>query len=154
MTLFYHFTSTQHLPFILEDGMLRPGESNIGSIMPGQHPFGEHYGPDVVWLLDTPERPSTGLTEVNHGLAHDSLDKTAVRFTVNVPAIHWKSWLPAVEMHPKWRAALLLAAGGEDAADHWYVLPAPIRDKRWVEVRNMETDEVLLDSALAGEGVG
>lgn len=117
----YHFTSTAHLPLILAAGFLRPVESNVSG-------EAAHYGPDVVWLLDVPT------IDHDHGLANPHHDKTEVCFTVDVPGIRWEAWIWTSRMHPAWREAITQAAGGPEAAAHWYVWPAVIRRSRWVEV--------------------
>lgn len=122
---FYHFTSRRHLPVILTDGLLKPTESNVS-------PDEAHAGPPVVWLLDLPEIPVD-----SHGLRMPEgvdLDKTEVRFEVNVPAIHWLDWEWTSMMDRQWREIIIRVGGGERAADHWYVWPAPIKRNRWISV--------------------
>lgn len=137
MPLFYHFTSTHHLKAILDAGRLNPTESNVGSPIPGWEPRGAHVGPDVVWLLDTPELGGHphGLVVPDDSRLRSLYDKTEVRFTVDVPAIRWLDWEPAQCMHPEWKTVMIESAGGMDAVHHWYVFPAPIRANRWKEIR-------------------
>jgi hypothetical protein len=133
----YHWTSLAHLRSILESGVLRTTESNVGSPGLVLKPAGEHYGPDVVWLLDVP------VLHHNHGLtmSPDSQiqmrhDKTEVRITVRVTdATAWTRWAPAKEMHPEWRRAFLKGAGGRDAARHWWVVEREIPRDEWLEIR-------------------
>jgi hypothetical protein len=127
--ILYHFTSTTHLPRILRTEYLKTVESNIAA------PPYAHVGPDVVWLLDTPT------CDYPHGLLKSSVDKQEIRFTVDVPGIRWLDWPPVAKMELDWRRALLKAAGGEDAAAHWYVYPRRIPAKRWVEIRNVKRDQ-------------
>lgn len=118
---FYHFTSTAHLPLILRTGVIMPTESNLSF-------FEEDAGPRAVWLLDEPE---FDWDAVSHGL---SREKTAVRIEVDVPAIRWLDWAPAVPRSPQemfTRERLIEVGGGPDAAAHWHVFPAPIRARRW-----------------------
>lgn len=132
----HHFTSRQHLPSILEDGLLRPTESNVGTLYPvAGFPSGLHAGPEVVWLLDseTVDHGHGLVLPQMPGVAHD-VDKTEVRITVDVPAIRWLDWEWADRMEPRWRAVMTESAGGIEAVQHWYVLPAPIRRTRWREI--------------------
>lgn len=127
--ILYHFTSAFHLPFIEAANEIRVTESNIGSPLAGFPPVGAHRGPDVVWLLDDPD-PALG-----HGLTGASVDKTAVRITVDIPdAVKWTTWRETKRMHPAWRRRFVRAGGGSLAADHWYIATAPIKRDRWVEI--------------------
>ena len=121
MTNFYHFTSTVHLPVILEAGLLKLTESNVDALIP-------HAGPDVVWLLDVPQ------IDHHHGLEGSAVDKTEVMFTVDVPAINWLDWTWGASMDPRDRSRFIEVAGGMEAAEHWYVWPAPIPRRRWLSV--------------------
>lgn len=123
----HHFTSIRHLPGIINTGAILPTESNIGAPWPtkGGHPSGKNAGPDVVHLLDIPNPDTFG-----HGLGGSSTGKTQVRFTITGTAIPWGSWSWVEEMDPKWRAALEESAG-PGASEHWLVVPASIRAKRW-----------------------
>lgn len=138
MTL-YHFTSEVALLGIEAHGLILPTESNVGSTSPSMPPEGEGVGPDVVWLLDSPERPSNHSNRVNHGLFGTVVDKTAVRIEVDVPAIRWRDWAPAQQMHPTWRELLVKASGGVEASDHWYVFPSAIPRSRWVSIHRLDT---------------
>lgn len=127
---FFHYTSREHFDVIVHAGVIFPTESNVGGVLPWEPPYGERVGPDVVWLLD-----SSDPFAFNHGLAPDrfnGLNKRAIRIEVDVPAIRWLDWEPAQQMHPSWRQTLVDIAGGEEAAEHWYVWPAAIRRSRWV----------------------
>lgn len=136
--ILYHFTSPMHWALIYQSGRLQVSESNIGSPAPSMQPCGEHVGPGVVWLLDTPE------VAFDHGLTGSIVDKTEVRISVDVPRpIRWSQWEWINHMHPAWREALVERAGGPEAAEHWFVVPANVRARHWTEVRNVKTDEVL-----------
>lgn len=136
----YHFTSVAHLQRILESGYLKTVESNVSFKR-------EHAGPDVVWLT------TSQTADAGHGLQGSSVDKTAIRFTVEVDkrSVHkWKEWAKARGSSQETMA--ILARSGGSAS--WRVVTAPIPLENWVEVRNMATGEVLLDreriqSALA-----
>lgn len=125
---FHHFTSIRHSLSILSSGVLLPTESNVGSPSPDMGPYGANYGPPVVWLLDTTD------TTLGHGLTPAVEDKTAVRITVDVPAIRWLDWGPASRMNLEWRKYFIRSGGGPEAMRHWYVWPAPIMKDRWTEV--------------------
>jgi hypothetical protein len=137
--ILHHFTSLQHLPFILKDGLLKPTESNIGSPNPQWSPAGLAIGPDVVWFLDE-EEPTFG-----HGLNGSIVDKGNVRITVEVGyPVKWTDWQWTAKMHPAWKHHLLEAAGGPEAAEHWYVIPAPVRKARWRSITNVRLGEPIL----------
>lgn len=130
--LLYHFTSEAHLPHIRAAGVLLPVESNLDARV-------AHFGPDVVWLLDTPT------VDYPHGLTHPLIDKTAVRFTIDtdrlprgIAVTRWVDWPPAQQMDDRWRQSLLSAAGGEAAAAHWWVAVGRVRRSAWVEVARMD----------------
>ena len=128
---FYHFTSRFHLDAILRSGFLMPSESNVGSphTEAGKFfPYGEDAGPRVVWLTDTPD-PVMG-----HGLLAHTTGKDQVRITVDVKAIRWLDWAWTSVMDPQWREDLIHVGGGEDAAAHWYIVPAPIRGTRFTDI--------------------
>jgi hypothetical protein len=133
--ILYHFTSRYHLGLIEREGGILPTESNIGSPVSHLLPYGDHVGPDVVWLLDTPDP-----FEYGHGLADMegeiklAHDKREVRITVDVAPIKWSEWEPAMQMNRKWRERFIASGGGPEAAEHWYVFPAPIRRRLWLSV--------------------
>lgn len=129
--IFYHFTSAYHLESITASGVIIPSESNIGSPDRTMPPYGPHLGPDVVWLLDTPDPYA-----FDHGLTGSLYDKRMIRIGVRVPAIKWTEWAPAERMSPEWRSLLIKAGGGPDAADHWYIWPSPIRRGRWTDIES------------------
>lgn len=135
---FYHFTSEEALHGIESHGLILPTESNVGSVSENMPPMGEGLGPDVVWLIDSPDRPANNRNKINHGLFGTLGDKTAVRIEVEVPAIRWYDWAPAQQMNPTWKELLITASGGPAASDHWYVFPAPIPRSRWVRVERLD----------------
>lgn len=122
--IFHHFTSEFHLGLITAAGLINATESNIGSGRRDWRPFGEHVGPDVVWLTDDPD------PDEDQSFRGSLLNKTAVRLDVDVDAIKWTTWGPAKRMHRDWRRALVLAAGGRHVTDHWWVHPGPISTTR------------------------
>ena len=124
---FFHLTDPDvRAPAILRDGVIRTSESNVGSPSRTMQPYGEHFGPDVVWLLDS--LPSASVPMAN-GL---SVPKQHYVFEVDVPTIRWIDWEWTHRMNPSWRSAFVNSGGGPALADHWYVFPAPIRQSRWV----------------------
>lgn len=127
----YHFTTAVHVPAILESRYLKAVESNVSLKR-------EHAGPDVVWLTTSPT------AEAGHGLQGSYADKTEIRFTVEVDkrAVHkWREWAKARGSSQE--VMTILARAGGSAS--WRVVTAPIPAENWVEVRNMVTDEILLD---------
>lgn len=131
MKTFYHLTAPVWAERIIREGRILKTESNIGSPIPFHSPFGSHFGPDVVWLLD--ELPTDGAgfmrTDMPHGLTEV---KMGYVFEVQVPAIKWTDWEWTAKMDPEWKQIMLRAAGGEEAADHWHVFPANIGSSRFV----------------------
>lgn len=123
----YHYTSTWHLPRNLAAKMLTVAESNFSSPLPGMPPPGEHVGPDVVWLMKAQNR-RTGL-----GLGGSSVDKTAVRITVEVPdheVHHWPEWANYRGINKQWQRRL-----EKDMYPFlWYVVERPVQKSEGVEV--------------------
>ncbi|WP_427129319.1 hypothetical protein [Pseudarthrobacter sp. S9] len=129
--ILYHFTSTTHLPRILESGYLKTVESNVSLKR-------EHAGPDVVWL--TTKTSADG----GHGLQGSAVDKTAIRFTVDLDkrAVHkWKEWAKRQGSNEQVMDTLSRAGGSAS----WRLTTSQVPLEQWVEVRNMATGEVLLD---------
>lgn len=121
--ILYHFTSLYHLPKIEADGVIRPTESNFSRTTP-------NAGPPVVWLTDLPD-----MGDVSHGLEGSLYDKKQVRIAVNVPAIRWLDWPPALSKMPgDVRDSLIHWGGGMEAAVHWFVLPGRIPASRWGDI--------------------
>jgi hypothetical protein len=134
--ILYHFTSLLHLPKIMQAGHLRTSETNL-------HPTIEHYGPDAVWFIDIPE-----LGEHDHGL-NASLpgevrpDKTAVRFTVEVPdkrVVSWLPWAEAQGIDPQWLNVLTHEDGGREGASHWKVVFRSVPEDQWIAVETRQPD--------------
>ena len=129
--LLYHYTSETHLPMILTAGFLKTTESNVSATK-------EHAGPDVVWLT-TADEPSAG-----HGLAGSSVDKSAIRFSVELPKLavyDWKTWAKAQGSNPGFIQSLARSGG----AGTWRITTSAIPASRWAEVRRMNPATVLLD---------
>lgn len=125
----YHYTSTEHLPRILDDGFLKTVESNVSFKR-------EHAGPDVVWLSTNSDPGDDTL-----GLQSDHHDKLAVRFTVELPKrlVHkWREWALAHGSHPNTIETLVRT--GENASS-WRVCERPVPRSEWVEILNRRTGE-------------
>jgi hypothetical protein len=128
----YHFTSARHAAQITEDGYITTTESNLSARR-------EHAGPDVVWLTSNPSPASHTWWHVPPGMRTE--DKTAFRFTVDVPktqAVKWKTWGARHGIDPKW-AAILATAGGSSS---WYVLERQIRENEWTEITDTRAVEI------------
>lgn len=133
--ILYHYTTELHLPKIFADEQLNPTESNLSG-------WSSHAGPDVVWLTSwssPDDGTALGLT--------GGVDKTAVRFTVDVPRLEvdqWDSWAKRHGIAREWKRALKNAARipeGERAP--WLVIERPIGMDEWVEVTHMRKGVVL-----------
>jgi hypothetical protein len=145
--LAYHFTSRLHIPKIIASGVLRRTESNASGSVP-------HAGPDVVWLLDTPDlgNYSHGLNEaaMRQGLGLGAVpagrpDKTEYRFTVEASdrwTKRWVDWAP-LNVEPDWADIMVRLAGGWEAAEHWLISFAPIPHTRWMALENVHTGEAV-----------
>lgn len=104
--------------------MLRTTESNVSFMRTGA-------GPDVVWLLDTPDPD-----DYPHGL-ESVVDKRAVRFTVRTKAERWLDWIDRQpNADPTTKAVLIETGGGMEAARHWWVTEHPIPRSEWVKVES------------------
>lgn len=119
----FHYTSPMHLPRILATEELTTTESNVDV-------FVAHRGPDVLWALDTAMMPEGDLP---HGLYHA---KTLARITFRTPkrAVRWQDWDWTAKMLPEWRDTLVNAAGGPEAAAHWWIVPHPVISRHWTAV--------------------
>lgn len=123
----FHFTSVLHWPAIEASGAIRPSDPNVTPTGGG--------APPVVWLLDSPN-----VGDHEHGL----YGKAHVGIEVDTSlAIKWTDWSWTALMEPDWRSALLSAAGGEDAADHWWLVPGSIKAARWVRAWEMASGRTL-----------
>ena len=125
----YHYTSEDHLEYVLGLGVLLTTESNIGAPdfgrtrTEGWQPVGDHIGPDVVWLTDLENAALAGITT-------DSSYKGAIRVVVQVPdsdVQHWPPWAEKHGIDPGWYAAL--SAGCEP--DRFWIVERPIPHTEW-----------------------
>ena len=130
--ILYHYTALLHLRTIAQDGMIRTTESNVGSGRVDWQPFGEHVGPDVVWLTTTQD-PTKG-----QGLQGPA-DKTAARIIVDVnDAAPWSRWCVAHGINPSWRGAL----EARQLPDQWYVVERPVARGEWAGLEVAEESRV------------
>ena len=130
----FHFTSTYHLPLILEDGFLRRTESNLSMSQ-------DHAGPPVVWLLDGPE-----LAGVTHGLNGASVDKTRIRFEVEIEdglLEPWIEWADGWGIDPWWRDILIDTGGGLEAARRWLISHDEIPSRQWMKIDDAHNSQTL-----------
>jgi len=113
----YHYTApvTSHLGSILQDGIIKPAESNLSFDV-------AHAGPDVVWLTDSADPKQQ---------AWDSSDPASVKtkavLVVELPAgrcHHWPAWSTEQGIDPATYAALADTGGHPDS---WWVTVEPIR---------------------------
>lgn len=127
----WHFTSTMHLPFILQDGALKPSDSMLDTRGP--------TGPECVWLLDTPH------LDHSHGLQTPgwAAGKTGVKFEVEIPdkrVVEWLGWAESNQIEADWLRAVLAAGGGPEAAKRWRCVFRSIPRGQWVSVSIRQKD--------------
>ena len=142
----YHFTNVHHWDSIQADGQINVTESNVGSISPWLPPYGEHVGPDVVWLTDTTSSRGLALEPPLHVYepherdaatafcqAEGTFDKKAVRLTVELPedeCHQWRRWVKRYDMNPEWKR--IFQSGREPY--RWWVIERPILLSEIVDV--------------------
>lgn len=122
---FYHFTSRLHLPAIVACGFLKTTDSILS-------PDPARGGPPCVWLLDIDT-----LNGHDHGLGGSIVNKSEVRFTVEVDqtrAVKWLDWAANNSIDADWRDIMVSAGGGYAAAEHWYCVFRSIPSDQWVRV--------------------
>lgn len=156
-SVLYHFTSRDHLPYILSSGVLKPTCSNLrppdkASLQKRPDPFipncwtiwdkNADFKP-VVWMTKEADTTATGT-----GLDGAACDKTEYRFTIPFQEtfVSWRKFSVANNMPHQWRECI------EKGRNHhnWYVhegqLPIAgmtIHKKvngTWVEFNPQETD--------------
>jgi len=154
--ILYHYTTVLHLPSIGADGHLKVTESNIGG-PPGKsiEPSGEHVGPDVVWLTDR-DGLTTNRDTLRAGCALSSgsfsilsVDKTVVRFTVEVPdedVMRWEDFAKEHGISRRWQRIL---EKWPRRPNWWFVVQRPIGSEEWVEVCSTYGEEMEVPMTLA-----
>jgi hypothetical protein len=134
----YHFTSVANLPAIVQSGKLLMSESHIS-------PKRRMAGPAVVWLTKSDDPAKCGVV---HDKAlqqlhdFDLVDKTRIRFTVELPPVmvtKYLDWARARGIDRRWLAHVM-ASG---AARGWYVSTRPIGMLCWRQVYDRLTDRVV-----------
>lgn len=118
-----------------------PPEAVLNNAMAPTGKYGDHVGPDVVWLTDDP-------TPSQHWQALDAqpgmpymFRKNIVLFTVEVPdedLLHWPEWAREQGISEYWYDAL----DPDKQAEHWYCVPRRILKEEWVSIHNAETGSV------------
>jgi hypothetical protein len=142
----YHFTCWHNYMEIVVAGEITTTESNIGSPYEDWLPFGDHVGPDVVWLTSHGEPAGNALEGLmiavdDDGNVTDSweetppieFDKSRLRITVELPddePQRWPDFSKRHRMNPKWRRDF--EKGKRPAT--WWVLERPVRVDEIVEV--------------------
>lgn len=143
--ILYHYTNWIHYLEICASGEILTTESNIGSGRKDWLPYGEHVGPDVVWLTSSPYVSGSGVEldpmgVLDRGPEMIEVDPTRIRITVDLPEneVHrWTPWSRQHRMNPKWRRVLEEGMKPQD----WYVIE-----------RNVPISEVLSEmTTIDGE---
>jgi len=124
----YHYTSTYHLPMILEDGFLKPTESNLRADIENVK--------NVVWLTDLYEPTPYGL-----GLVGSIVDKSEIRITITRSKKYkfWKVWSRQNKINKEWAKIL----EKDRNPNNWYISEKPIPIDDFIMIENVKTGEVL-----------
>lgn len=128
------------------DGLLDV-EKLVGDMERSQLQFGEHIGPDVVWLTNNPA-PRQGWQSYGREIPY-VFAKHAVLFTVEVPdedVLKWSDWARQQNILDWWYDQL--DESGDFGADNWYVVPRRIPKSEWVSIHNTETGSVYWTAEL------
>ena len=131
----YHFTSSVHLPDIMQSGFIDMTASNF-SLEKLLYP--------VVWLTDLPTPHNHGI-ELSENIP-DVFKKTHIRFTLRKrPHMkQWDAWSDAKGMDKQLKQMLIASASAEETYQGWYISEQPIRlavDAICVE--NLHTGQIL-----------
>jgi len=104
--IFYHFTCLNHLPQICKSGFLKFGDIPLKK--------SPQYGEDGhgVWLTT-----ASSATPEQHGLKNPHLDKTIVRFKIEIDEkspqlFKWSDYAKLNKVKPKWYKVLDEVGGG------------------------------------------
>jgi hypothetical protein len=166
----YHYTAEEYLPHIRATDVLTGAESNPSRRIShaGPHavllttdkrpkpdwPKGSVLTPEIIFA-------ATGTYNMWHILPNGEsrivdtrtldvfplpwIDKSAIRFTVSVPAYavhHWPAWSRQHGIDPTWSAAL----GKGNNPNDWYVVLREIPRAEWVRIERTATGEVLWEA--------
>ncbi len=141
MKLLYHFTNWVHYAEIASSGVILTTESNIGSGDPELQPYGEHLGPDVVWLTDSQSGEGCALDycpavmaelQSEMDLPAAALDKRNVRLTCELPDEewhHWPEWAGVHGINPHWQRIV----ERDQRPWSWWVIERPVALKEIVK---------------------
>lgn len=155
--LLYHFTNWVNDVEIGSSGVILTTESNIGSVRPDLQPYGEHLGPDVVWLTDSQSGGGCGLRypavmtqlHTKMGLPAAALDKRKVRSTCELPdeeCHHWPAWATAHGINRRWQR---IFEKGQTPWT-WWLIERPITPNEIVKSEVMDPE---LTAWLDSQGV-
>lgn len=140
----WHFTSTTHLPWIIESGYIKTCDSVFDMESADAAPM-------CAWFLDRPD-----MGGYPHGITYASVDKTAVRIEVEVPdklVVKWTDWAIAGGIDPMWFHTMVESGGGREAADQWRVVFRSVKRDQWVKIETRLPDgtwiEIPMDWAEA-----
>ena len=116
-TIIYHFTSTHHLPEIMQSGLLNLTASSFSL---------EEILYPVVWFTDMPTPHNHGLLLGDH--IPDVLNKAHIRFTICKRSYmkQWDAWSDAKGMDKQLKQMLIASATAEETYTSWYVSEQPI----------------------------
>lgn len=127
MNAVYHYTDTGRLPWILQDGVLRPGRNTLGGFP----------DPDFLWATTIPIPDGTASSGGTAALAALRRgDTRAVRFTLR--ADDFLPWPDIVKDFPAWTPAevkrLERAARGRSSPSSWRCRAEPLPASHWISV--------------------
>jgi hypothetical protein len=130
--IFYHYTCIEHIEKILEDGFLKPSESNVS-------PSEEHVGPDVVWLLKKPltgQVPQMLTGAIQKAGRSFGVDKSRICITIDLPSHEVQRADKFWKKHKveQWWVDRLSGLGGKSKVKDWYVIPRNVPSSEWIEI--------------------
>lgn len=106
-------------------------------------PYGEHVGPDVVWLTRDITPKQAWAVPRTHNWEDHPVDyrKDAVLIAVEVPdeEVHkWTEWAFEQGINQKWYDSLAM---GLDEHEDWYVVTRPVPIEEWIGVWDLNTGQ-------------
>jgi hypothetical protein len=131
MMLVYHFTSTAHLPWILDTGELRPSKitTRLG------------YPEDFLWATSNPEAARSSQVLHNRVFGYRDGRVWLVRFTLS--ADHFEPWPQAPKRNPAWEDADIQriqdGSQGDDPAE-WRTHCGPLDRADWIAIHARPCD--------------